>query len=67
LIPLENYQEQHYNIVFDASKFKKAKGVIRGEAFIEGLHLDLNIQHEIHHLLSTNQLLTFTLKWMKGL
>lgn len=50
LIPLENYQEQLCNIVANASKFAKEKWAISGEAFLEGLQFDLNIQQEIHHL-----------------
>lgn len=50
LIPLENYQDQLCNIVVDASIFAKVRGTISGKAFMEGLHHDLFIQHQIHHL-----------------
>lgn len=50
LIPLENYQDQLWNIATDTSKFTKLRGTITGEASLEGLQYDLYIQHEVHHL-----------------
>ena len=54
LIPLENYHDQLCNATTNASKFVKTKGNLSGEAFLEGLQSNLNIQHEVHRLFLNN-------------
>jgi len=45
LIPLKYYQYKLHQIATNITKFSKVKGIINGNAFLEGLVYDLLIQH----------------------
>jgi hypothetical protein len=52
LITLSDYKQKINTVAKDGSKFARIQGSITGKAFLETLHLDLSIQHEIKHIFS---------------
>jgi hypothetical protein len=50
---LSNYKKKISTVAKDSSKFSGIHGSITGKAFLETLHHDLNIHHEIKYIFLT--------------
>jgi hypothetical protein len=53
IITLSDYNQKISAMAKDSSKFAWIQGRIIGKSFLETLHLDLSIQHEIKHIFVT--------------
>jgi hypothetical protein len=50
LMTLPDYKKRLIEVSKDSSKFARIQGSITGRAFMDALHLDISIQHEMKHI-----------------